>query len=110
MDTTDSKMLEKAAELLSDFEFNEEELENIFNSLKAICLEESQFQPLMAKILLDLQEQNSDQLDFKNLTQYLNDETRQDLIQKFFAVLLTNTQVMEKIQTLTIGKFLNKSD
>jgi hypothetical protein len=104
MDLKEARILETAAEMLSDFKFSEEELGTIFRHINKIYDEKNSFQPLLENLLPSLQEMNVIKLNLKDLTTILNDESCRGLLQNFFSTLLANPDIVQKIQDFTIRK------
>jgi hypothetical protein len=104
MDLTDSRILETASDMLSDFNFSEEELGQIFEELAKIYGNESPIQPILENLVKKMQDRDDPQFNNTNLTAFLKNESNRNFIQKFFLKLLENPTLVERIQNLTISK------
>lgn len=109
MDFNNSKLVEKAAEMLSGLEFDESELGAVFIAIQELAKNQPLFQSLFETILSRLQEMEL-QADFRNVSDVVNNDSNSDLIHRFFFLLLKNPNFQEKIQSIAINKFLKKAD
>ncbi len=104
MDLNNSKILEKAAELLSELSFNEEELHKIYSYLAKMLEKGSTLSNQTVPILYEIKGDTQSDVVFKKLIEILNDPSKNDAFQKFFSLILNNKQLLDQIQILAIEK------
>ncbi len=104
MDLNNTKILEKAAELLSELSFNEEELQKIYFFLVKMLENEPPLSDQTVPILDEIKGDNKSEFDFKGLIELINDPSKIDAFQKFFSLILNNKQLLDQIQNLAIEK------
>ena len=110
MDLNNSIIIEKAAEILSDLKFDEEELNTIFYALTEITKADPQIQLQLSSLIDDSNEKAKTNANFTDLIQLFGDSPKLELIKKLFSMLINNSKIMETIQQMTIEKFYNKSE
>ncbi len=96
--------MEKAAELLSELNFNEEELQKIYSFLAKMLEKESPLSNQTVSILDVIKGNTKSEVDFKKLIEILNDPAKIDTFQNFFSLILNNKQLLDQIQNLAIEK------
>ncbi len=104
MDFNNSKILEKAAELLSELSFNEEELQKIYSFLAKMLEKESPLSDQTVPILGEIIGDNKSEFDFKKIIELLNDPSKIAAFQNLFSLILNNKQLLDQIQNLAIEK------
>ncbi len=104
MDINNSKILEKAADLLSELSFNEEDLQKIYSFLAKMLEKESPLSNQSVPILGEIKGGNKSEFNFKKLIEFLNDPSKVDAFQNFFSLILNNKQLLDQIQNIAIEK------
>ena len=104
MDLNNSKILEKAADILSELSFKDEDLQKIYSFLAEILKKESRPLGLDVPPLDNIKGDNTPEFVFRKLIEILNDPSKTGKFQEFYSLLLNNTQLLELIQNLAIEK------
>ncbi len=104
MEIKNSKILEKAAELLSELSFNEEELQKIYSFIGKMLENEPPLSIHSVPILGEIKADNKFEFEFKKLIELLNDPSKINAFQNFFSLILNNKQLLDQIQNLAIEK------
>ncbi len=104
MDLKNLKIFEKAADLLSELSFNDQDLQKIYSSLAELLEKESSISSPVVPPLPDIKGEDTLKLIFKNMIEILNDPTKTETLQRFSSLLLNNRQLLDIIQNLAIEK------
>jgi len=107
MDLRDTKILEKAADILSELKFNDADLQKVYSLLVDILEKENQLLCSSFTFLGEIPGEKTAELDFKKLIEMLGANSRSDTLQRFSSHLLNNQQLLDLIQNLAIEKIRN---